>query len=643
MKRLLLALLLAGVGWSEPCVSLPTAVRLGQCQLRCAESGRAAGAILRAEVRNLGSSPLFLSLPEGTLIVPISPQEQTRMVIDEVQFEVSPGGLKTLDVQGVCVEYGKPVPPANEVARPYRVTCPGEKPPEVSWAEFLQSDGIPSHRFTPQLMEKVVACARIPGQARALHSAGKLHRDLGPRHLLSVIQRSVWTVCDGHDRQKIYEDIRSQVKQTGGSQTDEQVQQLSDNLWADVDLVTKNGIPISSTPDQPRRLEDLDIHPIQVVQEPLYEELLEKIPLVAHKATAVRVFVRKPFSGIHTLKLTWIADGGIQQDEIRADLVAYEGRTWVLPLQPLSGANYTTLKQRFADLSVHTAPDAESAVPSDAAKKWLAGKADTYYAFNFTFGAGRACPASTLTLTADLRNEAGSVVASRTETSAGDFAICHVLKPYNVTVTAARPGGVKFSGSTNQAWLNNLANDCQRQLLAVFPLAPADIALTVDTIPVTGVPIISAADRVAGYFSDARAIANRFPNADAIFIVSPSNFPTGIGIWPFRGNFDGYTPAGTDIVHYVQETLSFDTLVVAHEKGHDSRLLGSSHPTGGPIRDAWDAGRHISNSAAESRTMTGRGWLMQQAKEGVASSVSNFIEQEEYKKLLLYFTDWGSL
>lgn len=575
------------------------------------------------------------------LIVPINPQEQARMVVDEELFEVGPGGLKTLELEGVCVEYGKPVPPANAVPQPYHVTCPAEKPPQVPWGEFLQNDGIPSSRFTSQSLEKIVRCAGIPEQARALQLAGKLHGDLGPRHLLTVIQRSVWTVCDGHNRQKIYEDIQSQVKQTGGNQTDEQVQQLSDNLWADVDLVTKNAIPISSTPDQPQRLEDLDIHPIQVVQEPLYEELLEKIPLVAQKATAVRVFVRKPLRGIHTLRLTWIADGGMQQDEIRADLVTYEGRTWVLPLNPLSGADYATLKQRFADLSVHTAPDAESAIPSEAAKKWLAGKADTYFAFNFTFGAGRACPARTLTLTADLRNEAGVVVASRTETSADDFSICHVLKPYNVAVTAARTGGATFGSSTTQAWLNSLANDCKRQLLAVFPLAPADIALTVDTIPAAGVPVISAADRFAGRWSDANAIEKRFPNADAVFIVSPNNFPTGIG--PLLSHYDGFTPAWTDVIHYVQESLSFDTLVAAHEKGHDSRLLDSSHPTGGPIQDAWDAGRHTSISAPESRTMTGRGWLMQQAKEGVASSVSNFIEQEEYKKLLRYFTDWGSL
>ncbi len=637
MRSLLLVLALLTPALAEPRKTLTSALRAGQCTLQCTESGRAAGAVLQAEVHNIGSQTLQLSLPEGTLFVPLKPEEQTRMVIDEELFEVPPGGQTSVPVSGVCVEYGKPVPAAGTTPQAYHVTCPAEKAPGTSWPEFLQADGIPTARFTAQHLDKIVQCSKIPDQARALQQAGKLHQDLGPRQLVTVIQRSVWTVCDGHDRTKLQQDIQTQVRKSGGTQSDEQIKELADNLWADVDLVTKD-IPISSTPDEPQRQADLDIHPIQVVQEPLYEELKELIPMVAHKATCVRIFVRKTLTGIHTLKLTWIDDQGLRQDEITAELVPYGGRTWVLPLNPVLGANYATLKQKFAELSITTAPDAESDIPSEKAKIWLDSKSDTYFAYNFTYGTGRPCPSGTLTLTADLRNQAGQVVASRTETSGGDFSICHVPRPYNVVVTAARTGGGNFTGVTSQAWLAGRAADCTRQLLAVFPLAPADIALTVDPIPATGVPVIGAADKVAGPFSDARAIIKRFPSADGIFVISPSKFPTG----PFGAENEGYTPAFTDVLHYVDVNLSFSSLVAAHEKGHDARLLGSGHPDGGPIRDAWDAGRHTS-TRPESFTMAGRGWLMQQAKEGVSSSVNNFVEQSEYKKLLRALTDWGAI
>ncbi|MFN8613690.1 MAG: hypothetical protein U0931_39515 [Vulcanimicrobiota bacterium] len=145
-----------------------------------------------------------------------------------------------MDVDGVCVEYGKPVPAASATPGRYLVSCPSEKPAGLSWPDFLQSDGIPSSRFTPQQLDKILQCSKIPDLARGFQEAGKLHHDLGPRQLATVIQRSVWTVCSGHNREKIEQDIQTQVRNSNGTQSDAQVKELADNLWSDVDLVTKD-------------------------------------------------------------------------------------------------------------------------------------------------------------------------------------------------------------------------------------------------------------------------------------------------------------------------------------------------------------------------------------------------------------------
>lgn len=54
-----------------------------------------------------------------------------------------------------------------------------------------------------------------------------------------MIQRAIWTSQNPtkHTRQQLLDDILAQVKATDGKQTREQVEDLTDHLWQDIQKV----------------------------------------------------------------------------------------------------------------------------------------------------------------------------------------------------------------------------------------------------------------------------------------------------------------------------------------------------------------------------------------------------------------------
>lgn len=77
-----------------------------------------------------------------------------------------------------------------------------------------------------------------------LSEEDKYHTDMPQeKYKETVIQRAIWYTKkpEKFNKEKLWADIDLQVKNTGGKQTPEQVQQLSDNIWDDVNLTLKEG------------------------------------------------------------------------------------------------------------------------------------------------------------------------------------------------------------------------------------------------------------------------------------------------------------------------------------------------------------------------------------------------------------------
>jgi hypothetical protein len=64
------------------------------------------------------------------------------------------------------------------------------------------------------------------------------------KYKTTVIQRAVWTFAtkgsaQPHTRETLLNDLSKQVKDTGGSQSEADVQRLVDHLWEDVEATLK--------------------------------------------------------------------------------------------------------------------------------------------------------------------------------------------------------------------------------------------------------------------------------------------------------------------------------------------------------------------------------------------------------------------
>jgi hypothetical protein len=76
----------------------------------------------------------------------------------------------------------------------------------------------------------------------ALIGEGRFHTDMpSVKYVRTVVQRSIWFARepDTYNKNKLEQDLVGQVETTGGAQTEEEIQGLTNNLWEDIDLTVK--------------------------------------------------------------------------------------------------------------------------------------------------------------------------------------------------------------------------------------------------------------------------------------------------------------------------------------------------------------------------------------------------------------------
>ena len=210
--------------------------------------GVTAGNIFRIAVTNETDKPIMVTIPAGTVFEPDNPDDQRMLISHSIRVHVPAKGTTQAPLSGYCLDYGKQAPPAEQLgllahepllvaslenAAAYAAPASepaGSPPAKVTYhADPNPSAGAP-------ILKIVVA-------GNKLAATGKFHNDLPPdRYKLAVIQRAIWVyVSRGtptpHTRDTLLGDIRKQVKETGGTQTESQIQDLVNHIMDDVNAV----------------------------------------------------------------------------------------------------------------------------------------------------------------------------------------------------------------------------------------------------------------------------------------------------------------------------------------------------------------------------------------------------------------------
>jgi len=207
--------------------------------------GVTSGTVFQIAVQNTTSEPIVVEVPAGSVFVPSDPESQRVMIAEDQRVSVPANQTAQAPLQGYCLDYGKQAPPATTVgARSAEPVLLASLAPQAALA--LLSAQPATVKYT--LDENAAAYApflRIIQAGNRLAAAGKLHTDLTPdKQKLAAIQRAIWTYAARsgarpHSRDTLLADIRKQVKDSGGAQTDADIQELVNHLMEDVDAVLR--------------------------------------------------------------------------------------------------------------------------------------------------------------------------------------------------------------------------------------------------------------------------------------------------------------------------------------------------------------------------------------------------------------------
>jgi len=211
--------------------------------------GVSAGTIFQIAVQNQTSDPLVVQVPAGTVFKPSNPEYQRTITAGDQNIEVPPNQTTKAPVEGYCLDYGLKPPPASaaRAAGAKGSVLLASTDPLVVGALLAVQAGQPAsvHYALDDNPVAYAAFRQIIQAGNRLAAEGKLHTDLpAAQHKLAVIQRAIWTHAtrgssQPHTKDTLLADIRKQVREAGGTQTEQQIQELVNHLWEDVEAVLR--------------------------------------------------------------------------------------------------------------------------------------------------------------------------------------------------------------------------------------------------------------------------------------------------------------------------------------------------------------------------------------------------------------------
>jgi len=204
-------------------VPVGDAVALGLANIDFVGQGRAAGNIFDLVVTRLAKNPFTLEISLGTPISPGVDGVQTMMVGGDVSVPLT-GEKTTVPVTGYCLNPELLPPPTSAQIE--------EGKPSPTWT-FVNPWEFPELYFGP--MNIITTGNQLSGDE-------KFHTDMPvQKYLETVVQRALWFDANPEDfgKEKLQEDLTEQIEESGGKQTPEQIGELTEHLWEDIDLTLK--------------------------------------------------------------------------------------------------------------------------------------------------------------------------------------------------------------------------------------------------------------------------------------------------------------------------------------------------------------------------------------------------------------------
>ncbi|MCA9791079.1 MAG: hypothetical protein KC910_04760 [Candidatus Eremiobacteraeota bacterium] len=201
-----------GPSFQTEVVEPPNGCGPEDCEFVWRGRGQNTGEVLELELINKTQREATVEFIPGLVLEPPAGSTFQAVMIGEVRRLVVPaGGSIRASLRGYCLDEKAEAPPAGQV---------------IEYQPVLDRSG-----------RSLQVLSLLAG--RALAKRSELGNDLGGRHLETVIQRAIWTIQNPtkHTRQQLLDDILAQVKATDGKQTQEQVEELTDHLWQDIQKV----------------------------------------------------------------------------------------------------------------------------------------------------------------------------------------------------------------------------------------------------------------------------------------------------------------------------------------------------------------------------------------------------------------------
>lgn len=204
-------------------IPLKDAIENGIALAKFRGKGRAAGIIFDLEITRTTQEPFTIEIALGTPISPGIVGVQIMMVGQDMVIELIES-VTTVEVPGYCLNPELLPPPSpNQIE---------EGQPAPDWT-------IGNPWENPMVFLGPISIIKAGNE---LSQLGKFHKDMPPeKYLQTVIQRAIWYEADPekYNKESLHKEIVEQVEKTGGKQTPEQIEQLTNNLWEDVDLTLK--------------------------------------------------------------------------------------------------------------------------------------------------------------------------------------------------------------------------------------------------------------------------------------------------------------------------------------------------------------------------------------------------------------------
>ncbi len=202
------------------------AVRRQTGEVDTAFHGRdaASGEVFQGDIVNKTGEDVVVGFPPGTVVYPDDPGSQRMMLTGGPRVTVPPGETVSVPLDGFCLD-PRLYPPSPTDSPDGWFPAP---PP------VIVPDGNP---FTPES----AGIPSVPGIVPGMIENGEIPPTGLPPGMEqeTITQWSIWNMMGGFDPDDGEKKITEQVRESGGTQTPEQIHRLNENIWAGVDLVRK--------------------------------------------------------------------------------------------------------------------------------------------------------------------------------------------------------------------------------------------------------------------------------------------------------------------------------------------------------------------------------------------------------------------